>query len=70
MGFLLGYGFWQSIRVRQRERGLTQQLEDRAVLGLEAAAFRAGETLLGELKGSQVGDGLAGALEAVIEAGG
>ena len=40
------------------------------MLGLEAAAFRAGETLLGELKGSQVGDGLAGALEAVLEAGG
>jgi hypothetical protein len=48
---------------------LVEQVEDRAVFGLEAAVFRVGETLLGELKGSQLGDGLAGALEAVLEAG-
>lgn len=54
----------------QQERGLTEQVEDRAVLGLEAATFCVGKTLLGKLKGSHVSNALAGALEAVLEAGG
>ena len=49
---------------------MTEQVEDGAILGLEAAPFGVTEPLLGEMEGSQVDKGLASAIKAFLETSG
>jgi hypothetical protein len=50
--------------------GLPEQVEDRAVLRLQAALLGVGEALGGKLEGSEIDEDVAGAREALLDPGG